>query len=69
MSIKKHEGHHFVIKLATDLSVLSDNDFLDTYFYMISVQTGLRVGSGTSSNISFILGGSDADTGVRNLTK
>jgi len=47
---------------------LSDNDFLDTYFYMISVQTGLRVGSGTSSNISFILGGADADTGVRNLT-
>ncbi|XP_063447031.1 polycystin-1-like protein 2 [Mytilus trossulus] len=47
---------------------LLDNDFFDTHFYMISVQTGLRVGSATSSNVSFILGGTDADSGVRSLS-
>ncbi|VDI63637.1 Hypothetical predicted protein [Mytilus galloprovincialis] len=47
---------------------LLDNDFFDTHFYMISVQTGLRAGSATSSNVSFILGGSDADSGVRSLS-
>lgn len=32
---------------------------------MISVYTGIRPGAGTKSNVSFILGGEDGDSGIR----
>lgn len=47
--------------------LLCDNQKSAEYFYLISVYTGLRPGSGTKSNVSFILGGEDGDSGVRLL--
>ncbi|KAK3089545.1 hypothetical protein FSP39_004480 [Pinctada imbricata] len=46
---------------------LSDGDCKDSYFYMITVETGMRRGGGTKSNVSFVLTGDDGDTGVRAL--
>ncbi|XP_053393414.1 polycystin-1-like [Mercenaria mercenaria] len=46
---------------------LCDNILTDTYFYEITVFTGLRRGAGTRSNISFVLAGDNTDTGVRQL--
>ena len=47
---------------------LLDNYVGDDRFYLMTVYTGLRSGAGTRSNVSFILTGSKADTGVRQLT-
>ncbi|KAJ8317996.1 hypothetical protein KUTeg_003087 [Tegillarca granosa] len=44
-----------------------DTDSSDTYFYLMTIYTGLRKGSGTRSNINFVLAGEDTDTGVRYL--
>ena len=46
---------------------LCDNPRNGSHFYKISVYTGLRTGAGTKSNITFILTGDDADTGIRVL--
>ena len=46
---------------------LLDNILTDTYFYEMTVFTGMRRGAGTRSNISFVLAGDDRDTGVRRL--
>lgn len=46
---------------------LVDNILTDTYFYEITVFTGMRRGAGTRSNISFVLAGDNTDTGVRQL--
>lgn len=46
---------------------LCDNILTDTCFYEITVYTGMRRGAGTRSNISFVLAGDYADTGVRQL--
>ncbi|CAH1789327.1 unnamed protein product, partial [Owenia fusiformis] len=46
---------------------LLDNCVTETYCYLITVNTGLRSGSATMSKISFVLSGSDGDTGVRYL--
>ncbi|OWF39370.1 Polycystic kidney disease protein 1-like 2 [Mizuhopecten yessoensis] len=47
---------------------LSDTDRNDSYFYIINVTTGLRRGSGTKSNVSFVVAGEDSDSGVRILS-
>lgn len=40
----------------------------DSYFYQITVYTGMRKGAGTKSRIGFVLVGDYADSGVRQLT-
>lgn len=47
---------------------LADSEATDRYFYLITVHTGFRRGSGTKSNVCFVLSGEDDDTGVRLLT-
>jgi len=46
---------------------LEDNVPSDSYYYQLSVYTGVRKGSGTKSKPSLILSGDYADTGVRRL--
>ena len=38
------------------------------YHYLITVHTGVGKESGTTSNVSFVLSGESADSGVRKLT-
>lgn len=45
-----------------------DNLPIDTYHYLITVHTGVGKESGTKSNISFVISGETADSGVRKLT-
>jgi hypothetical protein len=47
---------------------LEENLPTDQYFYQMTVHTGMRNNAGTKSNISFILAGDIADSGVRALT-
>ncbi|CAF4559744.1 unnamed protein product, partial [Didymodactylos carnosus] len=44
---------------------LSDNLISDTYYYQITVFTGLRKDAGTKSKVNFILSGENDDTDVR----
>ena len=44
-----------------------DNDIADSYFYLLRVYTGIRHGSGTKSNVGFVLVGEADDTGIRIL--
>ncbi len=48
-------------------SPLEDNLPTDTYHYQFTVCTGVRKNAGTTSKVSFIMSGDDADTGVRRL--
>lgn len=41
---------------------------MDTYYYLITVHTGIGKESGTTSNISFVMSGESSDSGVRKLT-
>ena len=54
--------------LQWSMRFLCDCDSEDPYFYMISVHTGLRPGSGTDSNVNFVLAGEGGDSGVRLLS-
>ncbi|XP_055877066.1 polycystin family receptor for egg jelly-like isoform X1 [Biomphalaria glabrata] len=47
---------------------LVDNCSNNTYFYLITVHTGLRRSAGTKSNVYFCLSGQDHDTGIRKLS-
>ena len=47
---------------------LIDNFVDDTYYYLITVYTGMRRGAGTKSRIGFIVCGEDGDTGIRELS-
>ncbi|XP_076445170.1 polycystin-1-like protein 2 [Babylonia areolata] len=47
---------------------LRDNLVDDSYFYLVTVHTGIRRGAGTLSNVKFILTGQGGDTGVRVLS-
>ncbi|PVD28963.1 hypothetical protein C0Q70_11559 [Pomacea canaliculata] len=47
---------------------LKDNLVGENYLYLLTVHTGLKRGSGTKSNVSFVLGGSHADSGIRVLS-
>ena len=42
-----------------------DNNVEDTYFYKISVVTGMGRAAGTQSNVYCILAGEEAKTGVK----
>eukprot|EP00057_Strongylocentrotus_purpuratus_P024893 XP_011679367.1 PREDICTED: receptor for egg jelly 6 isoform X1 [Strongylocentrotus purpuratus] len=46
---------------------LSDNHPSHTYGYQVTVETGVRPGAGTKSNVGIIISGEDADTGARVL--
>ncbi|XP_063446781.1 uncharacterized protein LOC134726311 [Mytilus trossulus] len=52
------------VKLFTPLI---DNFVDDTYYYLVTVYTGMRRGAGTKSKIGFIIHGQDGDTGIREL--
>ena len=58
----------FVLAVQWMVGYLLDNYVGDDRFYLMTVYTGLRSGAGTQSNVSFILTGSKADTGVRQLS-
>lgn len=47
---------------------LSDNLPTDSYYYVISVQTGVGKECGTTSKVGFVLAGEYADSGVRKLS-
>ena len=47
---------------------LEDNLPIDTYYYVISVQTGFGNDTGTNSRVGFVLSGEWADSGVRKLS-
>ncbi|VDI61169.1 Hypothetical predicted protein [Mytilus galloprovincialis] len=46
---------------------LIDNFMDDTYYYLVTVYTGMRRGAGTKSRIGFIIHGKDGSTGIREL--
>ncbi|CAF0958355.1 unnamed protein product [Adineta ricciae] len=46
---------------------LIDNLPIDTYHYLVTVHTGIGKESGTTSNVSFVISGELADSGVRKL--
>ncbi|XP_071132908.1 polycystin family receptor for egg jelly-like [Mytilus edulis] len=46
---------------------LIDNFVDDTYYYLVTVYTGMRRGAGTKSRIGFIIHGKDGGTGIREL--
>ncbi|KAJ8307755.1 hypothetical protein KUTeg_014695 [Tegillarca granosa] len=54
-------------QLKWGVTPLADNFVDDTYYYLLTVYTGMRSGAGTRSRIGFILSGSDGDTGIREL--
>ena len=41
---------------------------IDIYHYLITVHTGVGKEAGTTSNVSFVISGESADSGVRKLT-
>ncbi|CAF1143554.1 unnamed protein product [Rotaria sordida] len=47
---------------------LMDNLPIDAYHYLITVHTGVGKEAGTTSNISFVMSGESADSGVRKLS-
>ncbi|XP_064111520.1 polycystin-1-like protein 2 [Macrobrachium nipponense] len=50
------------------VTALADNLAGEKYLYLLTVVTGMKGKSGTASNISFVLSGTDDDTGVRKLS-
>ncbi|XP_035680498.1 uncharacterized protein LOC118418574 [Branchiostoma floridae] len=46
---------------------IADNNESDENFYLLTVYTGMKAGSGTSSKAGIILHGADGDTGARPL--
>ena len=46
---------------------LADNYPEEKYYYLITVYTGMRRGAGTTSSVSFVLGGA-TNTGIRRLS-
>ncbi|XP_066966740.1 serine-rich adhesin for platelets-like [Macrobrachium rosenbergii] len=50
------------------VTALADNLAGEKYLYLLTVMTGMKGKSGTASNISFVLSGTDEDTGVRKLS-
>ncbi|XP_052067992.1 polycystin family receptor for egg jelly-like isoform X12 [Mytilus californianus] len=47
---------------------LIDNFVDDTYYYLVTVYTGMRRGAGTRSRIGLIVHGKDGGTGIRELS-
>ena len=46
---------------------LVDNYADDKYKYEVHVYTGVKARSGTDSKVSFVLAGTQADTGIRKM--
>ena len=63
--IARHFDKRDVVKWGA--APLSDNLPTDSYYYVISVQTGVGKDSGTTSKVGFVLAGENADSGVRKL--
>ncbi|XP_052068318.1 uncharacterized protein LOC127707695 isoform X2 [Mytilus californianus] len=63
--LRRYDGTDTVKSIPT---FLCDNQQADKYFYMIAVHTGLRPGSGTKSNVCFIISGDNDDSGIRLLS-
>jgi hypothetical protein len=55
------------MSLKWGVTPLIDNFVDDTYYYLITVHTGMRRGAGTKSRVGFIVAGEEGDTGVREL--
>ncbi|OWF39368.1 Polycystic kidney disease protein 1-like 2 [Mizuhopecten yessoensis] len=47
---------------------LCDIDSTDQHFYLMTVHTAMRRGAGTESNVSFVVGSDDKDSGVKILS-
>ncbi|KAL5018309.1 hypothetical protein ScPMuIL_004031 [Solemya velum] len=50
------------------INFLADNEDADMYFYLITVYTGIRKGSGTTSNVNCMLVGENNESGMRVLS-
>ncbi|KAL5019308.1 hypothetical protein ScPMuIL_005030 [Solemya velum] len=50
------------------INFLADNEDADVYFYLITVYTGIRKGSGTTSNVNCMLVGEHGESGMRVLS-
>lgn len=50
------------------INFLADNEEIDVYFYLITVHTGIRKGSGTTSNVNCNLVGENNESGLRVLS-
>uniref|UniRef100_A0A8W8K4X6 PLAT domain-containing protein n=1 Tax=Magallana gigas TaxID=29159 RepID=A0A8W8K4X6_MAGGI len=61
----RHQDKKDIVKWG--VTPLIDNFVDDTYYYLITVYTGMRRGAGTRSRVGFIVAGEDDDTGVREL--
>ncbi|XP_033737965.1 polycystic kidney disease protein 1-like 2 [Pecten maximus] len=61
----RHQDKKDIVKWG--VTPLMDNNIDDTYYYMVTVYTGMRKDAGTQSRIGFVVSGSEGDTGVREL--
>ncbi|XP_076816222.1 uncharacterized protein LOC143462076 isoform X1 [Clavelina lepadiformis] len=61
----RREDNRDLIKWST--KVMADNDPADSYFYKVTVVTGMNNDGGTLSNVNFILVGEDAQAEAREL--
>ncbi|XP_063446785.1 polycystin-1-like protein 2 [Mytilus trossulus] len=61
----RHQDKRDIVKWG--VTPLIDNFVDDTYYYLVTVYTGMRRGAGTKSRIGFIIHGQDGDTGIREL--
>ncbi|XP_063446779.1 polycystin family receptor for egg jelly-like [Mytilus trossulus] len=62
----RHQDKRDIVKWG--VTPLIDNFVDDTYYYLVTVYTGMRRGAGTKSKIGFIVHGKDGDTGIRELS-
>ena len=58
----------FFYSFQTEMKELADNNPGDYYSYVVTVDTGYKIGAGTSANINFVISGAMGDSGVRHLT-
>ncbi|KAK3090920.1 hypothetical protein FSP39_015723 [Pinctada imbricata] len=61
----RHQDKKDIVKWG--VTPLIDNFADDTYYYLVTVYTGMRRDAGTKSRIGFIVAGDDYDSGVREL--
>ncbi|XP_076075847.1 polycystin-1-like protein 2 [Mytilus galloprovincialis] len=62
----RHQDKRDISRLG--VTPLVDNFVDDTYYYLVTVYTGMKRGAGTKSRIGFIVHGKDEDTGIRELS-
>lgn len=59
---------HLLGRFQWTAAPLVDNLPIDTYHYLITVHTGVGKEASTTSNVSFVMSGELADSGVRKLS-